>query len=367
MTETAVAEHQPSSLDVIGSKRPKDVLRLKYDVAEIMQTILKGPDNEHPNGIHYGPSFPGSKKNSLLLPGAHTLASTFGITPRYQIAEIPDGKGRRYQIKAEIYSRAGLFLGEGVGEASTEEEKFAWQAVICHEQFEQTDVLERRVKFQKEKNDAGYVTIEQIRTNPSDKSNTVLKIAKKRALVDGVILVLDCSDIFDQDFEELGDELGYERPKDATGKPREVKKKATPSVTFPYGKWKDRRIDDPEIPLKDVQWMADATANKIKAIEADPKHKEARFKEQKKLFLAALDAEIGHRQLHEADKQPSPKEESTFDDSTWADMVLVFEEQLPEAYKTAKTEFHVASAHDLPADKRAAFYGRINALAPKEK
>src|SRR6185295_20100822 len=123
MTEqSAVVEYQqPSSLDVLGTKRPDQVLRLKYDVQNIMQAVMEGPSPEKPSGVHYGPSFPGSKKNSLLLAGAHTLASTFGITPTYEINEIPEGKGRRYQIKARLHSRSGLFLGEGIGEASTEE------------------------------------------------------------------------------------------------------------------------------------------------------------------------------------------------------------------------------------------------------
>ena len=39
--------------------------------------------------------------------------------------------------------------------------------------------------------------------NPSDSYNTVLKMAKKRAMVDGVITTTACSDIFDQDIDEM--------------------------------------------------------------------------------------------------------------------------------------------------------------------
>lgn len=392
----AVVEYVPVSLDVLGSKRPQEVLRLKYDVAHIMQAVLIGPTVERPEGIHYGPSFPGSKKNSLLLPGAHTLASTFGLTPTYEVTEIPEGKGRRYQVRTKMHSRSGLFLGEGIGEASTEEEKFAWQEVVCEAQYQAADPLDVRIKYKKDDRvEAGYVEIKQIRTNVADKSNTALKIGKKRSFVDGVILVLDCSDIFDQDFEELSDELGFERV--TQGEPREPRKpKPKPAPIIPYGKHKDRQITDPEVPTDYLQWLSDKTAAGLKEVTENPKHNRARFKAQDTIFLAALDAEIAFRKANQPKEEPKQPEEGAqtpqnpakagpgeaqtakpiestqegrkpFSESSWADFIIYCEEEAPEQYKTAKAAFLVQSGHDLPVAQRIPFYDMVMAAVEKAK
>jgi hypothetical protein len=397
--ESTIEEYAPVSLDVLGSKRPTEVLRLKYDVAHIMDAVLKGPTPDHPAGVHYGPSFPGSKKNSLLLPGAHTLSSTFGVTPRYDIVEIPEGKGRRYQIKASMFSRSGLFLGEGIGEASTEEEKFAWQEVVCDAQYEAADSLDVRIKYKKDTQAAaGYVEIKQIRTSVADKSNTVLKIAKKRAFVDGVILVLDCSDIFDQDFEELGDELGFERAASTNKEAKQPKPKPAPFI--PYGKHKTdadgnaQRINNPMVPLDYLQWLADKTKSGLQDVAADSKHARAKFAAQDQLFLAALDAEIAARKAAQspsvvppvenpsqspanpsqaapgdvqtgkpgvATPPTSPGARQPFTDVAWAEFIRYWEEDWFDLYATTKEVYHVQSGHELPAVQRFSFYDQINA------
>ena len=45
----------------------------------------------------------------------------------------------------------------------------------------------------------------QVRTEPEDADNTILKMAKKRALIDAVLTVTAASDIFAQDVEDLPD------------------------------------------------------------------------------------------------------------------------------------------------------------------
>jgi hypothetical protein len=47
----------------------------------------------------------------------------------------------------------------------------------------------------------------QVRTNPADVANTILKMAKKRAQVDAVITATAASDIFTQDIEDLPPEV----------------------------------------------------------------------------------------------------------------------------------------------------------------
>ena len=102
-------------------------------------------------------------------------------------------------------SSSGAFLGAGIGECSSSEEKYAWRRAICDEEFDETPENRRRVKFSKYQ--GKIEKTKQIRTNPADVSNTVLKMAKKRGLVDAVLTVTAASDLFTQDIEDLPEEL----------------------------------------------------------------------------------------------------------------------------------------------------------------
>jgi hypothetical protein len=72
---------------------------------------------------------------------------------------------------------------------------------LCDEEFDDTPENRRRIKYAKYQ---GKVEKKkQIRTNPADVSNTVLKMAKKRGLIDAVLTVTAASDLFTQDIEDL--------------------------------------------------------------------------------------------------------------------------------------------------------------------
>src|SRR6185369_6401125 len=63
----------------------------------------------------------------------------------------------------------------------------------------------KRVKFSKYQGKVEKK--QQVRTNPADVANTILKMAKKRGLVDAILTVTAASDIFTQDIEDLPDEI----------------------------------------------------------------------------------------------------------------------------------------------------------------
>jgi hypothetical protein len=76
-----------------------------------------------------------------------------------------------------LISQSGVYLGDGIGECTSLEKKW-------HERRDGTIL------------------------NASDSCNTILKMAKKRALVDAVLTVLGASDIFTQDIEDQEPVLG---------------------------------------------------------------------------------------------------------------------------------------------------------------
>ena len=119
---------------------------------------------------------------------------------RGRVAEI------RYRVKCiGRHSPTGNVVGYGIGECSTGEDKYAWRRSVCIEEFEATDELLRRVKWGKYQGKTQKT--EQVRVNPADMANTVLKMAKKRAQIDMTLTTLGCSDLFAQDLEDLDETL----------------------------------------------------------------------------------------------------------------------------------------------------------------
>lgn len=163
----------------------------------LMQDVMK---NNMVEGTHYG-KIPGTQAPSLYKPGAEKLMSIFRLVADPEVEDLSRDGEAHYRVKVKIYTANGILLGAGIGECSSQEEKYSWRKSLCDEEFDTTSVERRRVKFSK-----SYGKIEQVkqvRTNPRDVANTVLKMAKKRGLVDGILTVTAASDLFSQDIEDL--------------------------------------------------------------------------------------------------------------------------------------------------------------------
>lgn len=169
------------------------------------------------DGTHYG-KIPGTQSRSLYKPGAEKLMATFRFGSDVEVEDLGEGGETHYRVKYMILSPDGRLLGVGVGECSSQEDKYAWRRPVCPEEFEATAENRRRVKFGKYQ---GRVEkTQQIRTNPADVRNTILKMAKKRAMVDAVLTVTAASDIFTQDIEDLPEELREQVAEDVRSRAR---------------------------------------------------------------------------------------------------------------------------------------------------
>lgn len=169
------------------------------------------------DGTHYG-KIPGTQSVSLYKAGAEKLMATFRLAADPETEDLSRDGEIHYRVKVRLLSAGGQFLGAGIGECSSREDKYAWRAMVCQEEFDATPENRRRVKFAKYQ---GRVEQKkQVRTNPSDVANTILKMAKKRAQVDAVITVTAASDIFTQDIEDLPDELRDQVADDARSRAR---------------------------------------------------------------------------------------------------------------------------------------------------
>lgn len=180
----------------------------------LMQDVMRSVMIE---GTHYG-KIPGTQSPSLFKAGAEKLAATFRLSLDPETEDLSRDGEIKYRVKVKICSASGRFLGAGIGECSSYEDKYAWRAAICDEEFEVTPENRRRIKFAKW---SGKVEKKkQVRTNPADVGNTILKMAKKRAQVDAVITATAASDIFTQDIEDLPEELREQIVDDRRAKER---------------------------------------------------------------------------------------------------------------------------------------------------
>ncbi len=142
---------------------------------------------------------PGTDKPTLLKPGAEKICVTFRLsadTP--DIESVPELSGDiRYRVRVPIRSADGTVVAVGVGECSTGEEKYRWRRPVHPKEYDAAPEDRRREKWTRK----GDVW-KQVRVEPADVANTVLKMAHKRAYVHGVIMATAAGSIFAQDLED---------------------------------------------------------------------------------------------------------------------------------------------------------------------
>lgn len=153
------------------------------------------------DGVHYG-KIPGTNGKSLFKAGAEKLMATFRLAGDPEVESLGRDGEIHYRVKVRLSTASGQFVGAGIGECSSQEDKYAWRGAVNEKEFNATPENRRRIKYTRNNGD-----VKQVRTNPADVGNTILKMAKKRAQVDAVITCTAASDIFTQDIEDLPEEV----------------------------------------------------------------------------------------------------------------------------------------------------------------
>ncbi|ONM43122.1 hypothetical protein BXT89_14305 [Halopseudomonas pachastrellae] len=245
-------------------------------VQEVMQNIMK-------RDTHYG-TIPGTPKPTLYKPGAEVLCVTFRIAQEYRIEDLSSDGNARYRVTCiGRHQTTGITLGEGVGECSSGEEKYKWRSAACKAELDYTPENMRRKKFYKNGN-----SVDQIRTEPADLANTILKMACKRAMIAMTLNVTAASDIFTQDIEDIPEELRTEEASQPATNPELTAK----WVTMANGATNPEALTEIwQAGVKELQDAKDMTAyNAFKAAVA------ARGEALKK------------------EQQPAPEQQPAFDD-----------------------------------------------------
>lgn len=177
-----------------------DVLRERVQLMQrVMREVMK-------SGTHYG-TIPGTDKPTLYKPGAELIATTFRLAVDPEVEDLSADDVVHYRVRVHLrHQISGEMIGTGIGECSSDEEKYRWRRAVVDQEFDATPIERRREKWGRGRNNSSY-TIKQVRTNPADVANTVLKMAKKRAFTDAVLTCTAASDIFAQDLEDMPEEL----------------------------------------------------------------------------------------------------------------------------------------------------------------
>lgn len=197
---------------------PLSVEQVKGQI-NLIQSIMKSVMQE---GQHYG-KIPGcGDKKALLKAGAEKLMFVFHMVPVFEVIEMQLERGHReYRINATVSNQSGCVIAQGVGCCSTMESKYRYRSAgrkcpacgseaiikgkaeygggwLCFEKKGGCGKKWPNGAAEIENQDVGKVENPDV----ADQYNTVLKMAKKRALVDAIITATATSDIFTQDVDE---------------------------------------------------------------------------------------------------------------------------------------------------------------------
>lgn len=199
----AVVEMKPggalASTQSAGRMAVADIISHVTMVQEVMRAVMK-------KDVHFG-IIPGTDKPTLYKPGAEVLCMAFRISDSYEVEDLSADGSVRYRVTCiGTHQTTGVVLGSGMGEASSGEEKYKWRKATSPQEFEETPPNMRRTKHVKKRDGSSY-SIQQVRTEPADLANTVLKMANKRAKMAMVLNVTAASDCFSQDLEDMDDAL----------------------------------------------------------------------------------------------------------------------------------------------------------------
>ena len=228
-----------------------DIKREMADIKEILTDVMV-------EGQHYG-TIPGcGEKKCLLKPGAEKLSMTFRLRPIINnigdvLTEHLKDNHINIQVFCHIVSHADVELATGIGSCSSMESKYRYRGGEKKGTGRQVPSQYWNLKKEGKAKEAHALlggsgfspgkingewqiceTGEKVE-NPdiADTYNTVLKMAKKRAYVDGILSATCASDIFTQDAEDIqGDHV-----EDKTGKKEEPKaetkqpKQESPRIT----------------------------------------------------------------------------------------------------------------------------------------
>lgn len=159
----ALNEPVANNLSLIDDMSIQQVAQTMQKITQFQKVIQQTLRQNHDYGI-----VPGTDKPTLLKPGAEKILMMMGLRSEFEIVDSTrdfENGFFQYQVRCKLY-KGDMLITEGLGSCNTKERKY-------------------------------------LKQDPFSIDNTILKMAKKRALVDAALLVASLSDVFTQDLEDM--------------------------------------------------------------------------------------------------------------------------------------------------------------------
>lgn len=182
---------------------------------------------------------PGTPKASLLKPGAEKLLELYNYAPTVKaVIEDKDMFSGFYRARVEIAivdRKSGYTVAEGVGEANSFEGRYRWRWV--YEKDLPPGISPESCVYKEYQGKNGPYRKYRIENDDMFSMwNTVLKMAKKRSLVDATLSATRSAGIFTQDAEDMEDWLkGQDETDGKRHRPGKKTEVAPPEQVFCEG------------------------------------------------------------------------------------------------------------------------------------
>lgn len=215
MNQLANVEYLPVQTRSLTPEAVREHVNL---IQHVMAAVMK-------KDTHFG-VIPGCKLPSLYKAGSEVLLTTFRIAVSVRVEDLSTDDAIRYRVYTTgTHQLSGVVVGEGIGECSSDEAKYKWRTCYIQKEFDATPETRRRIKYSEYQ---GKVKERmEVRTDPADVANTILKMAKKRAQIDLTLTATAASDIFTQDIEDLPEGMIHdEREREPTPEEKDAQFKA---------------------------------------------------------------------------------------------------------------------------------------------
>jgi hypothetical protein len=187
MNDVVVTDKFKNEMSLTGGDIDRVVKHLEQVKEAVRKVLKEGIDGDFA-------VIPGTKKKSLLKPGAEKLMRLFGLGVRFvpveNVFDLVENFAM-YSYNAEVFHlKTGLTIAATEGTANSQEKKYKEKAV--------------------------YINNVKSGTEPilvADIINTLKKMAQKRAMVGAVIIAVGASDYFTQDEDEIaGQQANHKTP-----------------------------------------------------------------------------------------------------------------------------------------------------------
>lgn len=197
---------------------------------------------------------PGTQSPTLFKPGAEKIIRLVNCADSYEIMDQVRDWDRgffEYTIKARlVYLPTGQIVAEGVGECNSWESRYRYRWVGDRDLktmgLTAGEVNRLKTRERDGRNNSHYTQWRIENDDPYSQVNTILKMAKKRAMVDVALSVGRLSELFTQDIEDM--QANAENRQGSSTQARTAPARVTTRSSKPKAppKGDDFNVNDPE-------------------------------------------------------------------------------------------------------------------------